>query len=120
MDKLLRTLVSILTWGVGVMLPAFLLVSGRRAIAVAVLSVFAVLLLVGWRWRPFLWWAVAGMTGGVALGLASGWLFVFRGRSAPDDQSAVIFLLTVPAGIGVGLVLAGAAFRRWDPRAESM
>lgn len=118
MDKLLRTLVSILTWGVGVILPALLLVSGRRVIAVAVLGLFAVLLLVGWRWRAFLWWAVAGITFGVALGLGSGWLIAFRGRSDVDDQAAIIFLLTIPVGIGVGLVLAGAAFRRWDPRAE--
>jgi hypothetical protein len=118
MDKLLKTLVSILTWGVGVLLPAVLLVSGRRAIAVAVLSVFAVLLVVGWRWRAFLWWSVAGIAFGVALGLAVGWQFAFRGQIDADDQSGIIFLLTIPAGIAVGLVLAGAAFRRWDPRAE--
>jgi hypothetical protein len=118
MDKLLRMLVAILTWSVGVLLPVFLLVSGRRAIAVAVLSVFAVLLVVGWRWRAFLWWSVAGITFGVALGLALGWQFAFRGQSDVDDQPAIIFFLTIPAGVGVGLVLAGAAFRRWDPRAE--
>lgn len=118
MDRLLRMLASVLIWSVGVGLPAFILISGRRAFAVAVLGLFAVLLLVGWRWRAFLWWAIAGITGGVALGLVSGWLLVFKGRPDVDDQSAVIFLLTLPIGIGVGLVLAGAAFRRWDPRAE--
>jgi hypothetical protein len=119
MSSLLRILVSVLIWGIGVLLPAFLVVSGRRAVAVAVLGLLAVLLLVGWRWRAFLWWAIAGITGGVGFGLLSGWLLVFAGRTGVDDPSAVILLLTLPVGIGVGLVLAGAAFRRWDPSAES-
>ena len=118
MDKLLRILTSVAAWSVGVLLPAFLVISGRRALAVAVLAAFAVVLLVGWRWRAFLWWAIVGITGGVALGLFSGWLFVFAGRSDVGDQAAVIFLVTIPAGIAVAIVLAGVAFRRWDPRAR--
>jgi hypothetical protein len=34
------------------------------------------------------------------------------------DQAAVIFLLTIPVGIGVGIMLAGVAFYRRDPRAR--
>lgn len=118
MDRLLKVLVSLLTWGFGVVFPALLLVSGRRAVAVAVLSLFAVLLLIGWRWRAFLWWAIAGMSSGITLGFASGWFLVFAGGKEVDDQSAVIFLLTIPLGIAAGLVLAGGAFRRWDPRSK--
>jgi hypothetical protein len=117
MNNLLRILVSVLIWGIGVLLPALLVVSGRRAVAVAVLGLLAVLLLVGWRWRAFLWWAIAGITSGIAFGLLSGWLLVFAGRTGVDDPSGVILLLTLPVGIGLGLVLAGAAFRRWDSSA---
>ena len=116
MDKLKGILTSAATWSVGVLLPAFLVISGRRALAVAVLAAFAVVLLVGWRWRAFLWWAIAGITGGAALGLFAGWLFVLAGRSEMGDQATVIFLLAIPVGIGVGIILAGAAFYRRDPR----
>ena len=108
-----QVLISIASWSVGVLLPLFLVATGRRAIAVAVLVGLAMLVLVGLRWRPFLRWAIAGMTGGVGLGLLLGWLIAYNGRTASGDQPAVIFVLTLPVGVALGLVLAGGAFRRW-------
>jgi hypothetical protein len=118
MEKLQRYSLNVMAWGGGVLLPIFLVVVHRRALAVAVLAAFAVLLLVGWRWRAFLWWAIAGLALGVGLGLLVGWQISFAGRDNTGDQPELVFLLTIPAGIAVGFILAGLAFRRWDPRAR--
>lgn len=115
--RITNKLFAIATWAIGLLLPIFLVVTRRRAYAVLVLASWAMLLLVGLRWRPFLRWAIGGMTGGVALGLFLGWLFAYNGRTPEDDQAAVIFILTVPVGVSIGLIVAGLAFRRWDPRA---
>lgn len=115
--RITNKLFAIATWAIGLLLPILLVATRRRAYAVLVLASWAMLLLVGLRWRPFLRWAIGGMAGGVALGLFLGWLFAYNGRTPEDDQAAVIFILTVPVGVSIGLIVAGLAFRRWDPRA---